>query len=157
IYHARDPSAFRPTVVDATDLTLFDLYNLDAGSSRAMILYRQTRGSSKPQQLSAGAYSSAEPRVWISPDERYAITLAPEVNPPASWSRYRVRTRTYTDIGVRDPGNPENAQRLRYILTDLDDGASRPLLNAPAGILANNGTPLEVFWREGGRSVIVSN
>jgi dipeptidyl aminopeptidase/acylaminoacyl peptidase len=156
IYYAREQSA-PSTVVNATDLTLYDLYHLDAGSSYAVVLYRQTRGSQKPQPLSAGAYMSAEPKIWISPDERYAVTLAPEVNPPDVWSQYQVRTRGYTDINVQDPKNSENAERLRYILVDLKTGSSEPLLNAPAGILANNGTPLEVFWSKGGKAVIVSN
>lgn len=157
IYYARERSAAGPTVVNGTDLTLFDLYNLDAGTSRAVVLYRQTRGSQQPQQLSSGSYSTAEPGIWISPDERHAVTLAPEVHPPESWSRYQVRTRNYTDISVRDPKNPENAQRLRYMLIDLQTGSFAPLLDAPAGMLANNGTPLKVFWPRERRSVIVSN
>jgi dipeptidyl aminopeptidase/acylaminoacyl peptidase len=157
IYYAREPVVRPPTVVSAADLSLYDLYNLDAGRERGLILYKQTRASRPPEPLTQGAYSSVEPRIWISPDERYAITLAPEVHPPASWRQYQVRTRNYTDIDVRDPKSLENAQRLRYVLIDLRTGSSRALLDAPAGLLASNGTPLKVFWPTQRATVIVSN
>jgi hypothetical protein len=100
-------------------------------------------------------------RIWISPDGAHAVILAPAVNAPAGWSEYDGPGHewlAFTAAAVRsDPKSMDLLGRTRYLLVDLRDGSIRPLLDAPTGQMSMNNTPLDVFWRKDGRSVIVSN
>jgi hypothetical protein len=100
-------------------------------------------------------------RIWIAPDGQHAVILAPATNAPALWAEYVTPDPTqlrYSAQWVRsDATSMDLLNRTRYLLADLRDGTVRPLLDAPSGQVSQNFTPPEVFWREDGRSVVVSN
>jgi hypothetical protein len=100
-------------------------------------------------------------RIWMAPNGKSAVILAPAVNAPASWAEYITpdpEQLGYTAQWVRsDATSMDLINRTRYLLADLTDGTVRPLLDAPSGQVSQNFTPPEVFWRKDGRSVVVSN
>ncbi|MBX5463916.1 MAG: hypothetical protein IRZ28_22875, partial [Steroidobacteraceae bacterium] len=99
--------------------------------------------------------------LWISPSAKYAITLAPAINAPATWAAYQVPDRDrwgFTPQWARDDATSfDLVNRNRWMLIDLVRGEVRPLLDAPAGINSFNLTPPQVFWPDEEGSVVVSN
>lgn len=154
LYLAREPARSSGNVIGGADATIYALttsLQAEAGSVRLFM----RRGKTAELPIGDG-YITSDSTISLSPDGHHAIVFQPEVAPPPHWRGYRTRTRGYTDISVRDARNPENAQRLRAMLVDVAAGKMRPLLDAPAGHLAGNAAPHNVFWVEGGRSVILS-
>lgn len=100
-------------------------------------------------------------RIWISPSGRYAVTLVPATNAPPEWAQYRVSRYDLYGYGAdrvsADAASLELSLRTRYQLIDLKRGTTKPLLNAPSGSIARNGTPMAVYWPGRENSVIVTN
>ena len=100
-------------------------------------------------------------KLWLSPRGTHAITFTPAINAPDYWAEYQIpfyETFGYTpQRRSRDPTSDELLFRTRYELIDTATGEARALFDAPSGALTQNGTPLEAFWIDEGRSVILSN
>ncbi|MDB5584516.1 MAG: putative prolyl oligopeptidase family protein [Bradyrhizobium sp.] len=99
-------------------------------------------------------------RIWLSPSARFAVILAPSVNAPPSWSEYVAYNKFWSfsaDKISDDPTSPMLGLHPRYLLIDLRMHSVRPLLDAPSGAIAWNGTPKAVFWPKDEKSVVVSN
>ena len=110
-----------------------------------------------PVSLLGWAFQS----LWIEPAGDYAIGFTPTASWPSYWADYKIPN--YDLFGYSpdrmsgDYTSPEVQNRAQYELIDLRNGGAKPLLNAPSGFLAQNGTPQVVFWTKDGKSVIVSN
>jgi hypothetical protein len=100
-------------------------------------------------------------RIWVSPNADNAVILAPAVNAPVHWSEYKVPDPDRWGFGPQwvrsDATSFDLTNRYRYLLIDLRARTVRPLFDGPSGVISFNMTPPEVFWREDGRSLVVSN
>ncbi len=100
--------------------------------------------------------------IWMSPSGRYGIVLAPALAVPAHWVEYRAgapESRYTNDTAVPEPDSVAAllSSKLRYVVVDLEGGQARPLLDAPSGSIAQTFGPTAVYWRDAGRSVVVSH
>ena len=99
--------------------------------------------------------------IWISTTGRYAIVSGPAVNAPEHWAEYQIpyyELLGYTPERVSsDPTSADLLLRTRYQLVDMQAGAVRDLLDAPAGSLSLNRTPVVAYWSHDDEFVIVSN
>lgn len=95
----------------------------------------------------------------ISPDEQSLIAVAPIERIPDSWTRYR-SAGYEAQLRPNDPWSvaTENWNKAeQFVLVDLRNGLSLPLVNAPAGRGLNYMAPTKVFWFDNGRQAILSN
>jgi dipeptidyl aminopeptidase/acylaminoacyl peptidase len=114
-------------------------------------LFVQERGSSTRQLAITDKLSflATGSRPFLSPNGKFAIVLAMASSSPASWAEYSDRDMQRL---MRENLPPGTARYLyRYTLINVDDGTSRPLLNAPQGPLGS-----ECSWSPDGSSVVVT-
>lgn len=100
-------------------------------------------------------------RIWMSPRGDYAVIMTPSVDAPDYWADYKIADFERLGYGPNsrrsDPTSYDLFPRNRYTLVDLARNTIKPLLDAPGGAIAQNLTVREVFWVNGGKSVVVSN
>lgn len=99
--------------------------------------------------------------MWLSPGGRWAIVMGHATNVPASWwEEYApVRANAYLK-GVNAPGmdgftSDHPSIFMQYVLVDMRTGRSRPILDAPSGLVF--GGDLGVHWSADDASVILAN
>jgi dipeptidyl aminopeptidase/acylaminoacyl peptidase len=157
------PSSLPPTSISTASHGIRDfLYWGDKDTSgNPLELYVVRDGKTEAQKVATAPIFLLEPKIWISPDGRHAITLAPAVNAPASWEAYRVWDKAAqgwtADRRSSDPTSELLYDRLRYQLVDLVKMEARPLFDAPEATLAFNRAPHFVAWLPGGTEVIISH
>jgi len=97
----------------------------------------------------------------IAPDGHWAVGLSPVSTIPENWRQYAPPSSLdYLQI---DPKNrnalsAHNVMRLKqYVLTNLETGKTRPLVNAPIGLPLGFGTLEKAIWSKNGRAVLLTN
>jgi hypothetical protein len=140
-----------------------EIMTAPAPDSTPLELFSADRSGNEPLRIGVPAMNLFEPfhGLWVSPSGAYGIAFAPATNAPAHWADYQIpeyESYGYTAARVSaDPTSMDLLFRSRYLLIDLRTGDARPLLDAPSGWLAQNQTPIEVFWPQDEKSVIVTN
>jgi len=166
LYYARAPQPSRRGQVVVVDRPLTELLAANADPDWIDLLPIEAHvgfrgGKSGRLSLPAMRLLPQFRRIWVSPDGERAIVLSPAVDAPAHWRDYRMID--FDQLGfaagrVRsDPTSMDLLWHVRYQVLDLKSGDVRPLLDAPLGVLSQNETPVEVFWRKDSESVIVTN
>ena len=161
--HAPAPGGAVPLVRVATDQTLGDLIFPEPATDTPLELFIASSrdGESRRIEIPPRRLLPLFQKLWLSPDGRHAITFTPAINAPDHWAEYRIpffEMFGYTaQRRSADPTSDALLFRTRYELIDIATGKAHPLFDAPSGALTQNGTPLEAFWIDGGRSVILSN
>lgn len=148
--------------VPVVDQTLFDLISPEPIEGPLLLHYRRRAdGEDRRLPLPAMRVLQHYRRVWLSRDSRYAMLLAPATNAPEHWSQYEMpfyELQGFSpDKRSSDPESSDLLLRVRYMLVDLASDRAVPLLDAPAGVAAQNRTPPEVFWLSDRKSVVVTN
>ncbi len=130
------------------------LSDLVAGHWERSLVYDQDhemfalhRDSSHPTRVNTAAPVYTQCRPWslsIAPDGDAALVICERAVAPAAWGEYIWHR-------IREPlalGYPLN----QFLLLDLRQGTSRPLLDAPIGWV-----PPSVAWAPDSKSVVVAN
>jgi len=141
------------------------LYELLTGGERSIYrpfeLFKANGSAREPTKISAQPEWSFPTvrRIWVSPSGNLAIVLSPATQVPAHWAEYAVEEyKTESQRANKDPTSQDLVRSLRYQLVDIITGEIRPLLDAPVVIGARHSRlPMDVFWMEDERSVVISN
>jgi len=165
IYYARSPLK-QNQVVRVSDQGLHPLLfagiDVPVMATRTPVeIFTGSRHGDEKNKVNLPAMGHFDHSLWLSPSGRYAVALVPAVNAPPHWADYKVPMHEifgFTPEKITaDPTSRELVNRMRYWLIDLEKNSSRPLLDAPSGVLAVNRTPVRVFWLKEEKSVIVTN
>jgi hypothetical protein len=162
LYYAH-VAASRPQIGPITDKAIYDVLFADGPTDTPLELFQLSRSTGIQRRLALPAMrlNPNFQSIWISPSQRFAVIYVPAVDAPAHWAEYRVGY--YALFGytrervVSDPTSWDLRLNTRFQLVDLDRNSNRPLIDAPAGFLSFNASPVDVFWQEDDKSVIVSN
>jgi dipeptidyl aminopeptidase/acylaminoacyl peptidase len=97
----------------------------------------------------------------ISPDRRFVVQINPVNTIPDSWGAY-IPERGKEDWRIEHDSaratSPSNIFRARqYVLTDLHNGRSRPLINAPYGDVLAYIESFQAAWSPSSRRLLVTN
>lgn len=148
-----------PAVEDLGDITL---------GTYSHVLYVQKDGKDVAMNFAIGEVplrlfspNAFSPALFLSPDGRFLVTLAPVAEIPDGWQQYQ-------PISKEDPHlKPGPVQETslagtsfrpeQYVIVSLDTGLVAPLIDAPAGPSLGYDIATDVFWLDDNRHVILAN
>jgi hypothetical protein len=164
LYYARQPLGPLPLVNSVGDRTFSEVLYERETDDTPLELFRLSLRTKAITRLAAPAVRLLDlfQGIWLAPSGRYAIVFVPVTNAPPHWRQYRIPNQDlFGSSGQRIPTDPlaetdrEDWFHTQYALVDVKQNRVTALLDAPSGWLAQNGTPIGVFWPQRGEHTVL--